>query len=102
MDAREARQRRRESGGGGEEGELAKITHKFSFSPSGSSGTPQSVKTVTANVPQIRKVTAPCQVKTAGRGHVEFIYLFNRFRNSFPLPLDIDLQRVRKDKNLIL
>ena len=66
----------------------------FHFPPPGSSGTPQSVKTVTTNVPQIRKVTTPCQVKSADRGHVEFIHLFNRFRNSFPLPLDIELQRV--------
>ena len=33
MDAREARERRCESRGGGEKGELATITHKDSFSP---------------------------------------------------------------------
>ena len=36
----------------GEKGELATITHKFSLPP-GNLGTPQSVKTVTANVPQL-------------------------------------------------
>ena len=45
-----------EGGGGGEglgeKGELATITHKFSIPP-GNLGTPQSVKTVTANVPQL-------------------------------------------------
>ena len=47
--------------GGGEKGELVMITHKFYFHP-GNPRTRQSVKTVTANVPQIRKVTTACQV----------------------------------------
>ena len=42
-----------EGGGGlGEKGNRATITHKFSIPP-GNLGTPQSVKTVTANVPQL-------------------------------------------------
>ena len=46
----------------------------FHFHP-GNPGTPQSVKTVTANVPQIRKVTTACQVSLDSRGRVElFIY----------------------------
>ena len=39
-------------GGLGEKGELTTITHKFSIPP-GNLGTLQSVKTVTANVPQL-------------------------------------------------
>ena len=46
---------------GPREGELATISHKFSFPP-GNPGTPQSVKIITANVRQIRKVTTACQV----------------------------------------
>ena len=46
----------------------------FHFHP-GSPGTPQSVKIVTANVPQIKKVTTACQVSLDSRGRVElFIY----------------------------
>ena len=46
----------------------------FHFHP-GNPGTLQSVKTVTANVPQIRKVTTACQVSLDSRGRVElFIY----------------------------
>ena len=46
----------------------------FHFRP-GNPGTPQSVKTITANVPQIRKVTTGCQVSLDSRGRVElFIY----------------------------
>ena len=68
--------------GGAEKGRLATIyTHIFHFHP-GNPGIPQSVKTVTANVPQIRKVTRLSSFDS--RERVEFIYL-NRFRNSFPL-----------------
>ena len=42
-------------------GDLPSISHKFSFPPR-KPATPQSVKTVTANVLQIRKVTTACQV----------------------------------------
>ena len=42
----------------------------FHFHP-GNPGTPQSVKIVTANVRQIRKVTTACQVSLDSRGHVE-------------------------------
>ena len=46
----------------------------FHFHP-GNPGTPQGVKMVTANVPQIRKVTTACQVSLDSRGRVElFIY----------------------------
>ena len=41
----------------------------------GNPGTPQSVKIVTANVRQIRKVTTACQLSLDSRGSVElFIY----------------------------
>ena len=41
----------------------------------GNPRTPQSLKTVTANVPQIRRVTIACQVTLDSRGRVElFIY----------------------------
>ena len=46
---------------GPKKGELATISHKFHFHP-GNPGTLQSVKTVTANVPQIRKVKTACQI----------------------------------------
>ena len=60
--------RTRERGGRGKES-LQPSLINFHFHP-GNPGTPQSVKTVTANVPQIRKVT------TDRRGRVElFIYL---------------------------
>ena len=42
----------------------------FHFYP-GNPGTPQSVKTVTANVPQIKKVTIACQVSLDSRGRIE-------------------------------
>ena len=46
----------------------------FHFHP-GNPGTPQGVKMVTANVPQIRKVTTAYQVSLESRGRVElFIY----------------------------
>ena len=66
---------------GPRKGELATISHKFSFPPR-NPGTPQSVKTVTANVPQIRKVTTACQVSLDSRGRVELFIFINRFRNS--------------------
>ena len=53
--ARDTREETRKRGGGGglgEKGKRATITHKFSIPP-GNLGTPQSVKTVTANVPQL-------------------------------------------------
>ena len=53
---------------------LSRSLINFHFHP-GNPGTPQSVKTVTANVPQIRKVTTACQVSLDSRGRVElFIY----------------------------
>ena len=52
--------RTRERGGRGKES-LQRSLINFHFQP-GNPGTPQSVKTVTANVPQIRKVTTACQV----------------------------------------
>ena len=56
---------------GPRKGELATISHKLSFPPR-KPRTPQNVKTVTANVAQIRKVTTACQVSLDSRGHVEF------------------------------
>ena len=50
------------AGGVGEKGELATITSKFSFPSRKKTGTLQSVKTVTANMLQIRKVTTACLV----------------------------------------
>ena len=50
----------RERGGWGKES-LQRSLINFHFHP-GNHGTPQSVKTVTANMPQIRKVTTACQV----------------------------------------
>ena len=83
----------------------------FHFHP-GNPGTLQSVKTVTANVPQIRKVTTACQVSLDSRGRVElFIYKSllqqhqsNVFNHSdvFFFHVDIELQRVCSDENLIL
>ena len=59
MDAREARERRLAKAGTGERKEsLQRSLINFHFHP-GSSGTPQNVKTVTANVPQIRKSQPP-------------------------------------------
>ena len=46
---------------GPKKGELATISHKFHFHP-GNPGTLQSEKTVTANVPQIRKMKTACQI----------------------------------------
>ena len=57
---------------GPRKGELATmISHKLSFPPR-KPRTPQNVKTVTANVAQIRKVTTACQVSLESRGRVEF------------------------------
>ena len=65
--------------------ELAKITHKFSFPPRKFQNTAERENRRRKRAAD-QKVTTAFQVKTAGRGHVEFIYLFkNRFRNSFPL-----------------
>ena len=50
--------RTRERGGRGKES-LQRSLINFHFHP-GNPGTPQSVKTVAANVPQIRKVTTTC------------------------------------------
>ena len=76
--ARGTREETGKSGDGGEEGELAKITHKFQNTAERENRRCKRAAD--------QKVTTACQVKTAGRGHVEFIYLFkNRFRNSFPL-----------------
>ena len=80
---------------------------------SGNPGTPQSVKTVTANVPQIRKLTTACQVNLDSRGRVElFIYkslsqqhqgnVFNHWYVFFFFHGDIELQRVLSDKNSLL
>ena len=83
--ARGTREETGKSGDGGEEGELAKITHKFSFPPRKFQNTAERENRRRKRAAD-QKVTTACQVKTAGRGHVEFIYLFkNRFRNSFPL-----------------
>ena len=78
----------------------------------GNPRTPQSVKIVTANVPQIRKVTTACQVSLDSRGRVElFIYkslsqqhqsnVFNHWYVYF-FHGGIELQRVRSDKNSLL
>ena len=65
--------RTRERGGRGKES-LQRSLINFHFHP-GNPGTPQSVKIVTANVRQIRKVTTACQVSLDSRGRVElFIY----------------------------
>ena len=83
----------------------------FHFYP-GNPRTPQSVKTVTANVPQIKRVTIACQVTLDSRGRVElFIYkslsqqhqsnVFNHWYVYF-FHGDIELQRVRSDKNSLL
>ena len=96
---------------GPREGELATISYKFSF-PLRNPGTPQSVKTVTANVPQIRKVTTACEVSLGSRGRLElFTYkslsqphqgnVFNHWYVFFFLG-DIEIQRVRSDKNSLL
>ena len=45
----------------------------FHFHP-GNPGTPQSVKTVTVNVPHIRKVTTACQVSLDSRGRVSLLH----------------------------
>ena len=85
--ARGTREETGKSGDGGEEGELAcaKITHKFSFPPRKFQNTAERENRRRKRAAD-QKVTTAFQVKTAGRGHVEFIYLFkNRFRNSFPL-----------------
>ena len=66
--------RTRDRGGRGKES-LQRSLINFHFHP-GNPGTPQSVKTVTANVPQIRKVLRQPRTR-------RIIYLFiNRFRNS--------------------
>ena len=83
----------------------------FHFHP-GNPGTPQSEKTVTANVPQIRKVTTACQVSLDSWGRVELIIyksllqqhqsnVFNHWY-VFLFHGDIELQRVRLDKNSLL
>ena len=75
--------------------------HCFSVNP----GTPQGVKTVTANVPQIRKVTTACQVGLDSWGLVElFIYksLSQNHWYVFFFHGDIELQKVRSDKNSLL
>ena len=53
--------------GGGKES-LQRSLINFYYLP-GNPRTPQSVKTVTANVPQIKKVTTPCQVSLDSQGH---------------------------------
>ena len=53
---------------------LQQSLKNFHFHP-GNPGTPQRLKTVTANVAQIRKMTNACQVSLGSRGRVElFIY----------------------------
>ena len=65
---------------GPRKGELATISHKLSFPPR-KPRTPQNVKTVTANVAQIRKVTTACQVSLESRGRVEF-FIYKSLSNS--------------------
>ena len=101
--------RTREREGRGKES-LQRSLLNFHFHP-GNPGTPQSVKTVTANVPQIRKVTTACQVISQdSRGRVElFIYLYIAFATAskqcfymFFFHEDIEFQRVRSDKNSLI
>ena len=92
-------------------GELATISHKFSFLPR-KPATPQNVKTVTANVSQIRKVTTACQVNLDSRGRIELFIckslsqqhqsnVFNHWYVFF-FHGDIELQRVRSNKSSLL
>ena len=68
----EPRENARAKGRGKES--LQRSLINFHFHP-GNPGTPQSVKTVTANVPQIKKVTTACQVSLDSLGRVElFVY----------------------------
>ena len=57
----------------------------------------QSVKIVTANVRQIRKVTTTCQVSLDSIKAMFLISLICFFFHG-----DIELQRVRSDKNSLL
>ena len=95
---------------GPRKGELATIFHKFSFPPRKSRDS-ERVKTVTANVPQIRKVTTACKVSLDSRGRVElFIYksLSQQHQSNVINHLyvffhgDIELQRVSSEKNSLL
>ena len=71
--------------GRGKESLQRSLIH-FHFRP-GNPATPQSVKTVTANVPLIRKVTTACHVSLDSRGRVElFIYLFPSAPRGFAAP----------------
>ena len=69
---------------GGEErkGSSLRIIINFHFNLA-NPGTLQSVKTVTANAPQIRKVTTAVKFRQP-RAH-RIYFLSNRFHNSFPL-----------------
>ena len=102
--------RERASEGRGKES-LQRYLINFYFHP-GNPGTPQSVKTVTANVPHIKKVTTACQVSLDSRRRVE-LYIYkslsqqhqsNVFNHSYVYFFhgDIELQHVRSDKNSLL
>ena len=66
------------------------ISHKFHFHP-GNPETLQSVKTVTANVPQIKKVTTACQVAFATALHCIKAMFLTTESDMFFCPLDIEL-----------
>ena len=87
----------------------------FHFHPAKTPGTTQSVKTVTANVPQIRK-SNNCLSSLDSQGRIEIIDLLACFRNSFPLhqrrmffttdwfffyPLEVELQHAHSNNNSI-
>ena len=104
----ESRENARARGQGRENLQRSLINFHFH---AGNPGTQQSVTTVTANMPQIRKVTTACQVSFDSRGRVGLLILFiNRFRKSIKAMFLITdmfyfprgLQRVRSDKNSLL
>ena len=94
---------------------LQRSLQNFHFHPAKTPGTTQSVKTVTANVPQIRKSNNYLS-SLDSQGRIEIIDLLACFRNSFPLhqrrmflttdwfffyPLEVELQHAHSNNNSI-
>ena len=85
MHERRVRGDAKAGGGGWERKEsLQRSLQNFHFHPAKTPGTTQSVKTVTANMPQIRK-SNNCLSSLDSQGRIEIIDLLACFRNSFPL-----------------
>ena len=84
VDAREASERRRERGDGGEKGELATVTYKFSFPPRETPGHRKACKLSPQTCPRLEKWQPPVKFKQPRTRRI-YLFIINRFRNSYPL-----------------